>query len=268
MVVVKESGSTPIGIAIGEKVIPIDAAGTRLPAAVRRFLMSRLVGPLAAEHVEPSAVASVVDAVGSPNQRLLDLALTASARARAIRLTELERRQGRERRWFEIWPGEHYKLLAALAEELQPRTVIEIGTFTGMGSLALLGALAEGASLTTFDVVPWRELERTWLWESDFIDRRLRQVIGDVSDPKVLEEHRELFEHADLVFVDGPKDGVTEDRFLENFARLRFRRSPIFVFDDIRLLNMLSTWRSIDRPKLDLTSFGHWSGTGLVDWCG
>ena len=22
----------------------------------------------------------------------------------------------------------------------------------------------------------------------------------------------------------------------------------------------------IARPKLDLTSFGHWSGTGLVEW--
>jgi hypothetical protein len=40
------------------------------------------------------------------------------------------------------------------------------------------------------------------------------------------------------------------------------------MFDDIRLWNMLRTWRTINRPKLDLTSFGHWSGTGLVDWTG
>jgi len=24
--------------------------------------------------------------------------------------------------------------------------------------------------------------------------------------------------------------------------------------------------KSPDKPKLDMTSFGHWSGTGLVDW--
>lgn len=41
---------------------------------------------------------------------------------------------------------------------------------------------------------------------------------------------------------------------------------PILVFDDIRAWNMLAIWREIRMPKLDLTSFGHWSGTGLVDW--
>jgi hypothetical protein len=29
---------------------------------------------------------------------------------------------------------------------------------------------------------------------------------------------------------------------------------------------MLGVWRGIARPKLDLTSFGHGSGTGLVRW--
>ncbi len=38
------------------------------------------------------------------------------------------------------------------------------------------------------------------------------------------------------------------------------------MFDDIRVWNMLEIWRGIRRPKLDLTSFGHWSGTGLVDY--
>ncbi|MGH7312141.1 MAG: hypothetical protein ACREJV_03130 [Candidatus Rokuibacteriota bacterium] len=30
--------------------------------------------------------------------------------------------------------------------------------------------------------------------------------------------------------------------------------------------NMLAIWREIRMPKLDVTSFGHWSGTGLVEW--
>ena len=43
-------------------------------------------------------------------------------------------------------------------------------------------------------------------------------------------------------------------------------RPPIGVFDDIRQWTMLAIWRAVQRPKLDLTSFGHWSGTGLIDW--
>ena len=38
------------------------------------------------------------------------------------------------------------------------------------------------------------------------------------------------------------------------------------VFDDIRLWNMLRIWHGIRRPKLDMVSFGHWSGTGWFDW--
>ena len=28
---------------------------------------------------------------------------------------------------------------------------------------------------------------------------------------------------------------------------------------------MIDLWVSIESPKLDVSSFGHWSGTGLVD---
>jgi hypothetical protein len=40
------------------------------------------------------------------------------------------------------------------------------------------------------------------------------------------------------------------------------------MFDGIRVLNMIGIWRRLARPKMDLTSFGHWSGTGLADWNG
>ncbi|WP_164546837.1 MULTISPECIES: hypothetical protein [unclassified Variovorax] len=42
----------------------------------------------------------------------------------------------------------------------------------------------------------------------------------------------------------------------------------MIVFDDIRVMHMVDTWRRIARPKMDLSSFGHWSGTGLIDWNG
>jgi hypothetical protein len=37
------------------------------------------------------------------------------------------------------------------------------------------------------------------------------------------------------------------------------------MFDDTRLWSMLRFWRQLPYPKMDLTSFGHWSGTGLVE---
>jgi hypothetical protein len=47
---------------------------------------------------------------------------------------------------------------------------------------------------------------------------------------------------------------------------VQFTAGPILVLDDIRLWTMLEIWRSVSWPKLDVTSFGHWSGTGMVDY--
>jgi len=65
-------------------------------------------------------------------------------------------------------------------------------------------------------------------------------------------------------------EGLDEDerRFLELLGAVQFRTPPIVVVDDIRVINMIEVWRGIARPKMDLTSYGHHTGTGLVDWCG
>jgi hypothetical protein len=44
----------------------------------------------------------------------------------------------------------------------------------------------------------------------------------------------------------------------------RWPRRRVVVFDDIRVLPMLQLWRDLPFPKLDATSLGHWSGTGLL----
>lgn len=51
-----------------------------------------------------------------------------------------------------------------------------------------------------------------------------------------------------------------------NHPMLPFRRNPIIVFDDIRLMRIVYVWRSIQRPKMDMTSFGHWSGGAAQAW--
>ncbi|WP_341884141.1 hypothetical protein [Synechococcus sp. UW140] len=54
--------------------------------------------------------------------------------------------------------------------------------------------------------------------------------------------------------------------FLSLLAAAKLSQQPRWLLlDDIHLLPMVECWRSISSPKLDLTSFGHWSGTGIVD---
>ncbi|ADU38164.1 O-methyltransferase [Variovorax paradoxus] len=230
--------------------------------------LNRKFAEVPARHKEVSIIASMDDEPARPSRRLMDIALQAVSVAIDVALPIYEGRASKEPHWFDTWPGEHYRLLAALVRTLKPKTVIEIGTFTGMGTLALAQDLQPSGTLTTFDLLAWNSFADTWLAPADFSEGRVRQVLHDISTPGGIEPHRALFESADLIFVDGPKDGRTEADILVNLSTLNLSRNVVVVFDDIRVVNMIDIWRRVAQPKLDLTSFGHWSGTGLIDWNG
>jgi predicted O-methyltransferase YrrM len=231
-----------------------------------RIIRKTLPFPFHARHMEYSVLASPDDDPAKPSARLLDLASAVIAGARAIDLAAVSQRMHEPPYWPDFWPGEHYKPLAALVTILRPRCIIEIGTFTGLSSLSMRSALSQEGRLVTFDLVPWDQVPHTCLVPDDFADGRLTQILGDLSQPEVFAQHKNLLKQAELFFIDGPKDKVFEKEILAALSRIEFRTPPILVFDDIRIWNMLKIWREIDRPKLDITSFGHWTGTGLVDW--
>jgi predicted O-methyltransferase YrrM len=201
---------------------------------------------------------------GRADDWLVDLALRLIPRSRLAPLLMLEQRGAPA--WVSMWPGEHYRLLAGLMLELQPRRVVEIGTFTGLSAIAMIPFLPAGGELVTFDVIPWAAIPDTYLRREDFDDGRLRQILGDLGDRAVARHSVELPRDADLIFLDAAKDGRLEREILSRFEEVGLKPDALVVLDDIRVWNMLTTWRDIPRPKLDLTSFGHYSGTGLIHW--
>ncbi len=223
----------------------------------------RLLGspPVSARHVEWSAIASTDDEHSQPTDDLLGLALAAAAGARRLRLDEIAERcqTPLEASWVNQWPGEHYRLLAALVEVADVDRAIEVGTYTGMGALALASA---GAHVQTYDLVPWDRFSHTLLRQEDF-DDRISQRIGNLADQDYFDSQLDDLLAAGLILVDGPKDGFFEPAFLSKLLAV-LRPGQLLVVDDIRKLEMLQTWRDISLPKLDLTSLGHWSGTGLA----
>ena len=223
------------------------------------------------------------------NRGLMELALRACrAAAGELDFSDLAKRANCKR-WLTVWPGEHYKLLAGLVKVLRPKVAMEIGTAEGLSALAMKKYMPEKGKVVTFDIVPWDQISDTMLVKEDFEgekseDRRqkteaeghghlstsahatLEQRLGDLGDHEVFEKHRELLESVEFMFIDGPKDNDFEWKLLGYLKTVRFRRPPIIVFDDMRLWSMLKFWRELPYPKLDLTSFGHCSGTGLVQW--
>lgn len=165
-----------------------------------------------------------------------------------------------------VFPGDHYRLLAALIKLFQPQLMVDIGTFTGLSARVMGAYSSSTAEVVTFDVVPYNEIPGTVLDTQICTALTIDQYIQDLSDPAVFEANKELLQKADFIMCDGPKDGQFEPKFIQLLANLEFPvKKRWMLMDDIRFLEMAGLWRAIQSPKIDLTSFGHFSGTGLVD---
>ena len=234
---------------------------------LRQMTSSVLVGnPTAVPHAQPSMI--LYDDHGPPTDRLLDLALAAVSAARTEDMRGISARMPAQPRWPDIWPGEHYKLLAGIVRVMRPSVIVEIGTYQGLSALALAQNMPSGSRLHTFDVIAHDRIPGNVFRSGDFDGGRIVPLVADLTQDAVFQQHRALMARADLIFVDAAKDGRMERVFLRQFETMQFANKPIVMFDDIRVWNMLGIWRDVRRPKLDLTSFGHWSGTGLIDWMG
>jgi len=168
------------------------------------------------------------------------------------------------------FPGDHYRILAGLIFNLDrtngPLTLVDIGTHYGTSARVMLDFSAPEDRVVTFDITPWKDYETTYLTEDDFTSSRLVQHLKDLKEPDVFAEFVSLLDSADFIMCDGPKDGVFERKIYNLLSNVDFSLKPRWLFlDDIRFPSEMVSWRTIDSPKLDLTSFGHFSGTGLVN---
>lgn len=164
------------------------------------------------------------------------------------------------------FPGEHYRIINALVKIIKPKHVVEIGTYTGLGTLSLKESAPKNCKITTYDVVKWNNLDvGSHLNNNHFKNNKFKQIIGDLSDDNFFKKNKKILNTAEIIFLDAPKDNIFEYNFMKKITTLDKKKDKILIIDDIKFINMIDLWRKINSPKIDITSFGHWSGTGLVD---
>ena len=92
------------------------------------------------------------------------------------------------------------RLLKMLVQMVQPKNVLEVGTFSGYSALCLAEGLPDDGHLYTFEINDEMEdFTRPWLENSDYADK-IRFYIGDA-----LELVPQLDLTFDLAFIDGDK---------------------------------------------------------------
>lgn len=73
------------------------------------------------------------------------------------------------------------QLLKMLCQMVQPRNVLEIGTYSGYSAMAMASGMPEGSRLYTFEINDEQEdFTRPWIEGSPWADR-IEMIIGDVS---------------------------------------------------------------------------------------
>ncbi|MCJ7813315.1 hypothetical protein MUP95_08390, partial [bacterium] len=248
---------------------PNNKLGRIIKKAIKNILLPHRSKALefGVRHQLPSYVLSLDDEPFGPSERLIKLSLSAAGRAPDIRLDDIIERTADQdmKRYLGCWPGEHYRLIAAFVDVLRPNVIIEIGTATGASALCMKKFLPLHGKIITYDIVEWDFYPDTLLKKSD-LDERMHHRVVDLANPLEADTQMQDLQTGELIFVDAAKDGVIERKFLELLDRAAFKTPPIVIFDDIRMINMIQIWRDICHPKIDLTSFGHWSGTGVVEW--
>lgn len=214
-------------------------------------------------HALPSIIASLDDDTSTQNSQHL-IEVCCKAAIAAIKISIPVDHDKPDAIYYNVFPGEHYKLLAGLLEVINPKLVIDIGTFTGMSANVMVNHRPK-PKVHTFDIIPYNDFN-THLKSSDFATNEFEQHLCDLSNPSLFNQYAHLIDRSDLIFCDAPKDSVFEYKFLKLLAGMNFtNKNRYLILDDIRFNNMFEIWRSIKSPKLDITSIAHWSGTGIVD---
>ena len=117
------------------------------------------------------------------------------------------------------------RLLAIISKMLQPKNILEIGTFTGYATLCLTEGLAKEGKITTIDVnEELAYLPKKYFQESEFS----AQIDFQVKDAKdFLKETDEIF---DLVFIDADKESYPEYFHL---IKSRVKSGAVILFDNV-----------------------------------
>lgn len=117
------------------------------------------------------------------------------------------------------------RLLTIISQMLQPKHILEIGTFTGYATLCLATGLAKDGKIITLDVnEDLSYLPQKYFAESEFS----HQIDFKIQDAKeFLKETSEVF---DLVFIDADKENYSE---YFKLVKPKTKSGSVVLFDNV-----------------------------------
>lgn len=143
----------------------------------------------------------------------------------------------------------HYRLFSHISLKNDNITILEIGTFMGCSALAF--GINRTNTVYSFNIYNQLDLNN--------VPENINFVIDDI----LKEEYVDLILKSKYIMLDTFHDGTFERMFLNHLNKIEYK--GFLLLDDIHLNDEMKLfWSEINLKKFDITSIGHYSGTGLV----
>ena len=190
------------------------------------FFSKKVLRNYSVRHFEPSIIFSREDE--NPSKLLIEVVTESILIAYNTDL-KCGKNNLPDGQFLNIFPGEHYKLLNAIVRSTKAKNIVEIGTYTGLGTLSLQDNI-EDISIITYDIVEWNMLKlESHFSKSDLDGKRIRQIIGDLSNDIIFNNNYDILNRADVIFMDAPKDNVFEYEMARKFSKLKSKEFKLLI---------------------------------------
>lgn len=144
---------------------------------------------------------------------------------------------------------EHYKLLGWISQQVNKSTIIEIGTLSGIGLIAL--SLNPTNQVVSYDI-------RDYKWKNIVPKNGVRRIVSS--------DYMDFVVKSPIIFYDAAHEGKEEKEFFDELVKRNWK--GVLFLDDIHLnKEMEQFWKYVQASGLkfeDWTDIGHAVGTGVV----
>ena len=157
------------------------------------------------------------------------------------------------KRFFPLRSGqEHYRLLLFLSKLYNNTVISDIGTNKGASALAL--SENQSNKVISIDIEDVKDKE--WINKLDNCSFMIADILHDENVFKKVLESK-------LIFLDIDHLYTNEIRIYKKLIENNWK--GVLICDDIHLnLEMKKFWQEVESNKIDITKYGHYSGTGAI----
>jgi hypothetical protein len=144
---------------------------------------------------------------------------------------------------------EHYRLLSFISQTNNNIQILDIGTLKGCSALAF--SINKSNNVISIDIASQVDLYG--------VPENVKFIIDNI----LSEKYVDTILNSKYILLDTFHDGTFEKEFHQHLIDIKYY--GVVIFDDIKLNpQMIEFWNSISNNKLELTSIGHVTGTGVV----